>query len=150
MAWITLTSADLLRSLSESEHDAVRTAATAVGQSDPLVTIIEDVVREVRGYVAGNSSNTLGTGSTIPDELKGAALSRIRYEAFTRLPVGRSLLTEERVKANESATQLLRDVAAGRFAIVQPATPTTEVVGASSPRITARTRTFDRASQEGL
>ncbi len=150
MAWITLTTDDLLRSLSSAEHDAVRTAAVRVGQEDPVAAIIEDVVREIRGYVAGNASNTLGTGATIPDELKGASLARVRYEAFTRLPVGRALLTEDRVKANEQAIQLLRDVAAGRFAIVQPVTATTEQVRAPSPRVTARTRTFDRASQEGL
>jgi hypothetical protein len=150
MSWITLTTDDVLRSLTESEHEAVQTAAVSAGQDDPLGAVITDVIREIRGYVAGNASNTLGTGATIPDELKGAALSRIRFEAFTRLPVGRALLTEDRVAANNSATQLLRDVAAGRFAIVQPVTPTTDVVGAPSPSIRERTRTFGRTSQEGL
>lgn len=150
MAWIELTTDDVLRSLTEPEHDVVQEAATGAEQANPLGSIITDVIREVRGYVAGNAANTLGAGATIPDELKGAALSRIRFEAFTRLPIGRSLLTEDRVAANSAATQMLRDVAAGRFAVVQPVTATTEVVGAPSPSVRERTRSFGRSSQEGL
>lgn len=150
MSWITLTADDVLRSLTGAERSAVRTAATAEGQADPLLEILGDVVREVRGYVAANTANTLGDGATIPDELKNAALSRARFESLTRLPVGRSLLTEDRVKANEQAIQLLRDVARGAFRIAQPVTATTEEIGAPKPSVGTRTRTYGRAQQDGL
>lgn len=148
--WVSLTADDLLRSLTGPERTAVQRAATEPGQADPLETILADVVKEVRGYVAAYNGNTLGEGDTIPDELRGAAVARARFEAFTRLPVGRSLLTEDRVEANRSAVAVLRDVAAGRFRLVQPSTASTEEIGAPSPRITPRTRTFDRASQDGV
>ncbi len=150
MAWIPLTADDVLRSLTSAERSSVRTVATAEGQADPLLEVLEDVVREVRGYVAAYSGNTLGDGATIPDELKNAALSRARFEALTRLPVGRSLLTEDRVKSNEQAIALLRDVAVGRFRIVVPVTPTTEEIASAKPRVTPRERTFTRAHQDGL
>lgn len=120
MAWIVLTADELLRSLTGPEKAAVSSAALGAGQSDPVPTIIEDVVNEVRGYIAANSHNVLGISGTIPEKLKIATLSRARYEALTRLPIGRSILTEDRVKANEAARTLLRDVAAGRFQVEEP------------------------------
>jgi hypothetical protein len=120
VAWIVLTADELLRSLTGPEKAAVSTAALAAGQTDPVPAIVEDVINEVRGYIAAHPSNALGLSGTIPEKLKIATLSRARYEALTRLPIGRSILTEDRVKSNESARTLLRDVAAGRFQIEEP------------------------------
>lgn len=126
MSWVAITDNDVLRSLTEAERDAVQTAATSPDQDDPVARVIADVVKEIRGYVAACARNTLAQNvTTIPDELKGAAMSRIRFELFTRLPVGRSLLTEDRVDANKAATALFRDVAACKFTVESPATPTT-------------------------
>lgn len=126
MSWVAITDNDVLRSLTEAERDAVREAATSPDQDDPILRVIADVVKEVRGYVAACARNTLASDvTTIPDELKGAAMSRVRFELFTRLPIGRSLLTEDRVDANKSATALFRDVAACKFTVESPVTPTT-------------------------
>jgi hypothetical protein len=150
MSWITLTSDDVKRSLSGAELGALRTAALASGQTDPLPTVIADVVNEIRGYIAACDRNTLGEGATIPDKLKNAALSRIRYEAFTRLPVTRGLLTQDRVDANSAAIALLRDVAGCRFAIEEPTTASTESISAPSPSVGTRTRNFTRETQDGI
>lgn len=150
MPWVTLTSDDLSRGLTGPESTAVKTAALGAGQGDPVPGIIADVVAEIRGYVAANKANILGAGATIPDKLRAAAISRLRFEAFTRLPVGRNLLTEDRVKANEAAISLFRDVAAGRFAIDEPTTPSDESVPSPRPSFTRRTREFTRANQDGL
>lgn len=125
MAWISVTAAELLRTLTGPEKQAVSTAALASGQADPVPGILADVVHEVRGYIAANTRNTLGLAGTIPEKLRLVTLSRARYEALTRLPIGRSILTEDRVSANDAARQLLRDVAAGRFQIEEPTTPDT-------------------------
>lgn len=121
MSWITLTEAHVLTKLSAPELAALKSAATGAGQADPLPEIVAQVVREVRGHVAGCDKNTLGPAGTIPDELQGAALNRVRYELATRLPVA-SLLTDARKESNRDALTLLQRVASCQFAIVQPET----------------------------
>lgn len=148
MAWITLTEDDVVTKLSGPETSAMKTAALKVAQIDPLPEVLVQVVREIRGYVAACAANILGDGSTIPDELLGAAISRIRFELATRLPVA-SLLTEDRRKANENALTLLRDVAACKFKIVAPNNPTTEEISSPSPKIKKRCRQFNRRKQDG-
>jgi hypothetical protein len=149
MAWITLTEADVTTKLSGPELAAMKGAALQAAQVNPLPEIITQVVREIRGYVRGCERNTLGEGDTIPDELLGAAISRIRFELATRLPVA-SLLTEDRRTANSNALGLLRDVAACRFFVVTPATPTTEQASTPTPRWKARDRTTGRTLSDGL
>jgi hypothetical protein len=123
--WITLAEDDILTRLAAKELAAVKAAATAPGQPDPLPEAIAQVVREVRGYVAACPSNTLGPDGTIPDELALAALNRIRYELATRLPVA-ALLTQARVDSNTAATAMFKEVAACRFKLVQPEQPGTQ------------------------
>ncbi len=121
MSWISLTEAHVLTKLSAPELAALKTAAIGAAQADPLPEVVAQVVREVRGYVAGCDKNTLGPASTIPDELQGAALNRIRYELATRLPVA-SLLTDARKESNRDALTLLQRAASCNFAIVPPET----------------------------
>jgi phage gp36-like protein len=120
MSWITLSADDLLRSLSGPERQALQSAALGAGQSSPLPGILADITQEIRGYLAARPEASLGPAGTIPPSLTTAALSRARFEAFTRLPVTRALLTEDRVEANKQAIALLRDVAAGRFRVESP------------------------------
>lgn len=134
MSWITIAESDVITKLSGPEIAAMKSAALQAAQVNPLPEVIDQVVREIRAYVAGCSKNTLGDGSTIPDELLGAAVSRIRFELATRLPVA-SLLTEDRRTANANALSMLRDVAACRLAIVQPATVSPEVVAGAAGEI---------------
>lgn len=150
MPWITLSTDDLDRSLSGPEKAALRTVAVE-GSADPLETIIAEVIAEVRGYVAANGANTLGSGATIPDKLKSAALARIRFEAFSRLPVGRNLLTEDRVNANRDAVRLLERCADGKFAIDEPTEASTESISGASPRFgDGRNVEWTRTNQDGL
>ena len=146
MSWITLTESDVLTRLSGPELSALKTAALGAGQGNPLPEVIAQVVREVRGHVAACDRNRLGEGQTIPDELLGAALNRIRYELVTRLPVA-SLLTDARREANRDATALLGRVAACQFAIVAPATASAEVLPTPRPRITPRTAASSRSAR---
>lgn len=150
MSWITLTEDDVITKLSGPETAALKTAALQAAQGDPLPEVIEQVVKEIRGYVAACERNTLGAGETIPDELKGAAISRIRFELATRLPVA-SLLTEDRRTANANAISLLKDVARCGFLLVQPETPAEDQAG--GPGITVVTKTcrkFSRDDMRGL
>lgn len=149
MSWITLTEAKFLAQCTGAETNAIKTAALASAQTEPLTETLANVVQQVRGYVAANSANQLGEGVTLPAELLTAAVAIARYVALNRLPV-KSLLTETRIAEYKDALTLLRDVAAGRFAIEQPTTASEQVLtGSSSPSISRPCRQFSRAKQDG-
>lgn len=150
MSWATLTEAKFLQHCTGAETNAIKTAALGTGQGEPLTDTLAKVVQEVRGYVAGNAQNTLGEGVTIPNELENAACAIARYRALNRLPV-KSLLTETRIAEYRDALTLLRDVAAGRFAIEQPATQSDQVItGPAVEVVTSTTRNATRAKLAGL
>ena len=143
-----MTEADLLTQISGPELEAIRAAALGTGQVDPIQPTLDLVTREVRGYVAACANNTLGAAGTLPDELiahtVALAIMRIMPRA-AGLVIG-----ESREKAAEAARAVLRDVAGCRMALEQPATASTEVIGAPSPSVTARDRYFKRSDQDGL
>lgn len=150
MPWITLTLDDLNRSLSAPERSALEKVAVE-GADNPVQTVIAEIISEVRGYVASSGRVSLGAGATIPDKLKSAALARIRFESFTRLPIGRSLLTEDRVAANEAAVRLLERCADGKFSVDEPTEASTETIGSAKPSFgEGRNSNWTRGSQEGL
>lgn len=149
MSWIPITESDVQTRLAGAELTALKTAALATGQTNPLTEIIGQVIDEMRGYIAACASNTLGVAGTIPQKLLGAALAIIRYRLATRLPV-KSLLTEDRVKENEQAIHLLEQVAACKFKIEEPITPDTEILSSPTPHMTARTRHFGRDYEDGI
>jgi hypothetical protein len=145
--WQTITEADVVTKLSGPENAAMQTVALKSGQANPLTGIISQVVAEIRGYVAACANNTLGEGETIPSELLGAAISRIRYELASRLPVP-GLITEARSSANADAIALLRDVAACRFLVVAPETAAPDQ--AAGPSIEVASSTTRRATRDKL
>jgi phage gp36-like protein len=145
--WIEITEADVQTRLAGAELSAYRSAGKASGQPDPLPEIITAVVDEVRGYVAACSRNTLGIGTTIPAKLKASALSMIRYRLITRLPL---TIGEERKQEYRDALDLMREVAACRFAVEEPADPdTTEEIATSLPSMGSRMLNFTRELQDG-
>lgn len=150
MSWISVTADDIGTRLAGPELDAVRSAALAEGQVDPLPGIVSAVVAEVRGYVAAHRSNRLGPPDTIPDELLNAALALVRGRLLSRLPVA-SLDTDPRRKEVESAERLLREVAAGRFVVSLPAepAPSSDLPAPPRPTWSARPREFTRRHQDG-
>lgn len=151
MSWITIAESDVITKLSGPEIAAMKTAALQAAQANPLPGVITQVVKEIRGSVAACQRNTLGEGETIPDELLGAAISRIRYELATRLPVA-SLLTEDRRAANREALRLLERTADCKFNIVQPATASADQAsgGNSVEVVTKTTRRATRDKLSGL
>lgn len=150
MSWIIIAEADVISKLSGPELAAMKSAALQAAQTDPLPEVIEQVTKEIRGYVSGCAENVLGDGLTIPDELLGAAINRIRYELATRLPVA-TLLTDARTRANDQALTLLRDVAACKFKVIAPATPSAEqAAGPSVQLVSANTRQASREKLRGL
>jgi hypothetical protein len=134
MSWTTITIETLKTRNAGAELTALQESALADGQPDPVTELIEMVVDEVRGYIAG-AGVTIGAGSTVPSRLVLAAINRIRYEAATRLPGG-ALLDDDRREANRQAIELLKRVAAGGFGIEEPETETDEISSGSKSGIT--------------
>lgn len=143
MSWQNLTPSDVLSKLSGAELSALQSAALGSGQTDPVPGIISAVVDEVRGYIAANPNNRLGSAGMVPSKLVSATLAIIRHRVCTRLPL-KSLLTEERISEKADAIRLLERVADGRFAIEDPVTgetATPKVEQVSIPvRKTSRTK----------
>jgi len=147
MSWITITESNVQTKLAGAELTALKSFALASGQTSPLTEIIEQVVDEIRGYVAACARNTLGVAGTIPAKLLSAALAMIRYRLATRLPI-KSLLTDDRVKENEAAIRLLEQVAACKFAIEDPVSG--DRSGVSVEQVSTPTRIATREKLAGL
>lgn len=149
--WVELTEDDVRTRLSASELAALEGEELAEGQDSPLEDILSGVVREVRGRVAACASNALGDGDTIPDELLHHALAIVRYRLCTRLPGMEALLDDRRTREYDAAMSALRDVAACKFAIEQPAIESDErVAGPAVELVSSRERKATRERMEGL
>ena len=123
--WIVLDASHLTQGLSAAELTALRTQQLVPNQVDPVPEVLMRVTFEVRGYVAANAGRQVGEPGTIPEELLSAAIAVARWRLIGRLPV-KALATDSRRKEYEDAIALLRDVAAGRFAISVATEPAEE------------------------
>lgn len=120
-SWSAIAEANVLTQISGTEIEALRAAALADGQADPVTASIAHVTDHVRGYVAACRNNKLHTTTTyIPDRLMSAACALVIAEVITRVPGYE--LDAKRQAARDNATSLLREVAACRFAIPDPDT----------------------------
>jgi phage gp36-like protein len=137
--WITIAQDDVLASINNSELTAALNAALAIGQDNPLDTLIPDVTAEVRGYA--RRRNTLGQSGTLPAELKNAAIDIIIYRTANRLR--KTAIAGDKKADNDQALRKLQGVADGKVAVSAPDNPTTEVTSAPGPR-------FERPRSEGF
>lgn len=132
MAWIPITEARILTKVSGAELDALRAAALAEGQVDPVAEIISQVTDEIHGYIPAHV--TRGAADTVPSRLMGAALDRCVWEIMKR--PGASIIDdggESRAKANAAAIKLFERVSDGKFAIEDPETGDSSSSSASQP-----------------
>ncbi len=135
--WTTITTDDVKTRLAAAEFAAYTTRALGAGQTDPLPDITAQVVREVRGHVAGGG-NVLGDGLTIPDELLAAAVDMIVFRLTTRLGIS---VKDDRKTANDQARTLLGQVGRGEFKVAAPTTAASVQAGAGGVTVvTSRTR----------
>lgn len=153
MSWRVITEADVLSKISSAELEAIRAAALADGQTDPVTTEIDSVTELVRGYVASNPKNDLDTDNVtyIPERLIGPAVKILVVDIPSR--VAGFALDENDVRrdAKKEAIRLLEQVAAGKFSITDPSTGTEGTESIRPYYLQGKsTRRFDRDSQEGL
>lgn len=144
--WRAITESDIRGVLSAAEFSAYQAASLADGQ-DPAADAIAAVTGMARGYIAANSRNTLEDGATLPERCILPACHIIRVELLARLDME---VSQARADAKRSAEAFLRDVAAGKVAVEDPAGDGTESAAPPKPQISARTRVFSRDAQEGI
>lgn len=116
MSWVAIGVEDVKSRLIAAEVAALEATGVEAGQADPIQEAIDMVTDEVMGYVESAGLWEMPASASVPGRLKLAAMDRIRYVLLSRFPDS-SLLTTERVEANNKAVELLGRVADGKFAL---------------------------------
>lgn len=152
MPWTSITTAAVQKKLTAAEYASITAAQLPDGVTGTQVVEAEisNAITEVRGYVAGNAENVLGLTGTVPDELLDTTLVIIRHRVFTRLPGMKMLLDELRQQELKDAMARLRDVAAGRFRLVQPTDPAAADLQAGGGMIEVVKKTPRRVTRENM
>jgi phage gp36-like protein len=151
MSWTTITVADLKDAKVSALVEACRTAALGSGQTDPVPNIIANVVSRIRAEISGCANNVLDADTTkIPADLKSLACRMIVREAMSRI---KRPLSEDEREEQRNDLKYLERISKCDIPVAEPDTPltTSEVQSPTgTPRMTARTREFGRAYEEGL
>lgn len=147
--WRTLTTADVLTALNGTELTAIKARLGAADGSaeDQLPDIITHVVAECRGYISAWSANTLAEGETLPTALIHHAVVIVRYRLMTRLGLS---VNEARTTEYNDAYAYLRDIAKGLVKLPPGSAADDTERAAPSPSLTARERTWQSSSQDGI
>lgn len=149
MSWQTITETDVRDRLSGPELAAYKSAALAIGQTNPLPGIIAQTVDEVRGYIAAAGTVSLGEGSTVPSKLVSTTVAIVRWRLITRLPLNSAAMLETRKQEYQDALRLLEQTASGKFLVEEPTTAAAEQISVPGPRWSAHDRRFTRSTQDG-
>lgn len=142
MSWRAIIEADLKTQISGDELAAVREAALAENQEDPVQPTITQVTKEVRGFVAACTQNVLDANPLfVPDELIGHAVAIIVPRLMGRVAGLAIDKDDTRKNALNTAMGVMRSVAKCEFVIVQTEDPTEEeTVGTPPGNWNSRTR----------
>lgn len=150
MPWVTITTDDLDNTKLAPLVSALRTAALASGQADPVAAITTTVIDRLRRTVAACRANRVDADTTrIPQSLKALACRMIIREAKDRLEIE---LTDTERKAWDVDERELREIAACALPVDEadnagaPAVQSTQ----PGPAIRARQKKFSREQQEGV
>lgn len=149
MPWISITSSDIAAAKMAPLVSALRTAALADGQSDPVVEITANVVSRIRRKIAACAGNRVDAdAATVPASLKSLACRLILIEAKNRLEIA---LTDDERKAWDVDERELNDIAACRLPIEEATAPVAPPVQAAQPppTISGRRPQFTRRDQDG-
>ncbi len=151
MNWIALTESHLLKQLSATEVDLIKTTLLADAQADPVPDTLNSVTAEARGYVAG-AGISLGPAGTIPDRIENHVISRAVVLLIDRVPmlIGSLDPEESRRKRSTEALSILRDVQRGNFSIADPVTEKESNEAVTPTYRATRKRRYDRRSQDGI
>jgi hypothetical protein len=119
--WVTITAANLNEYQAARLVAAAREKALAVGQADPFLAVMPDVIKQMREDIAENPLNNLSaTGNTIPAGLRGVAVLLTIEAMQPRLP-GIKIDDDLRTLIQDAKARMLR-IAKGK-PVEQPSDP---------------------------
>lgn len=151
MSWTTITLADLKDAKAAALVEACQSAALGSGQADPTANIIANAIARIRAEVKACAKNTLDADTAkIPADLKSLAARMILREMQSRIM---QPLTDDEREEQRNDLRYLERIAECKVPVAAPDTAQTdeEVQSPSgSPRLTARTREFGRAYEDGV
>jgi len=136
MSWQAFTDDLVLAEFNDSETDAYNTAKGDDSGTD-LDTILAGVVNEFRDALAARG-HPLDAAGTLPPGVVPKAVAMVRWRFLLALPIGKSLLTEERKAANEAGEKLLEGIRAGKVGIVGPGGPVPAATAGSKKHLGGR------------
>lgn len=150
MSWISITPADLNAAKLAALVQALRTAALASGQSDPVDEVVSSVVARIRAEIQGCSRNQVDVDPTkIPASLKLLASRMIIAAAKNRLEM--QLKDDERTQLRADERYLER-IASCAVPIEAPDNPAATAVQQSGgvSLVSSRTRKYKNSNLRGL
>lgn len=155
VSWITLTIAKLSTAKAAALVDALRTAALAEAQGDPVPDIITRVTTRIRMEIAAGGRTILDADATkLPPSLESIGLRMVLREAQSRLNAVSALpLSEDERKEWDKDDRFLERVAKGEITVEASDNPESapEVQKkTTSPKICCRDREFTRSNQDGI
>ena len=87
MIWTTLTTTDILSSMTTREREDFGKTSVAVAVPDRVLPILSDLTAEIRGYITTWSPNTISADTTlIPPSFKAKALAIARWRVLITIP----------------------------------------------------------------
>jgi hypothetical protein len=151
MSWLTVTIDHLKERKVAALVTALQTAALEEEQADPVPAIIASVTADIRRRIKACRNNVLDADATkIPGDLLDIACRMVLRVAKGRLEIE---LTQDERDFNRDDVATLDAIAACDLPVEATTNPeSTATVQAAAPRpvINAKTRYFDRASQNGI
>jgi hypothetical protein len=121
MAWQTLTTDEILNSLTAQEQSLMTDPSSSVDLANIVANVTDLVIGKVQSWTANQTFLPYPAGM-IPAECMAAAVAIARYKFLTHLP-GTTLITKWREQENTNALALLNDVATGKLIILSPVLP---------------------------
>ncbi len=151
LPWVTLTIDDLNDAKAATLIAAVQTSALAVGQGDPIPTIIDGTVADLRGAIGFSGKYQLSaTPNTIPPNLYDLAVQNILRSCKARLE---QQLSQGDIADESNYQKRLTDLIAGRYPVDKPDDPMSSTPSTPLGRVSevqGVTRLFTRSKLDGL
>lgn len=154
--WTTLTDASLNTAKAAALVTALRSAALAESQPDPIPEIISDVVARIRMEIEAGGKTVLSADvAKIPPSLKRLGLRMVLREGQSRLnALGGLPLSEDEVREAKEDLRFLERIADPRGSLTvetpdDPASTPTVQAASPSPLICAAPRVWSAANQDG-
>lgn len=118
MAWNNLTTAEVLQEFTPAEQVTLQGIQGATGN---LADILLRAIQSARGAISAGGYE-LGSGVTIPDQLRGEVIAIARWRWLISFPQLKVMQTAERKAANDEAVKKLAAAANQEFNIESPTT----------------------------